>query len=408
MKHDLNDAAVAVGVECAISEAIAGATPFVLPSTSPTALDSVSASRSLKFRTVAELEADHAVRPSYLWAGIFPFGAVTVVAGHAKHGKSTLLYALLAAAERGDAFCGRRVEQASAVVLTEESPRTVSAKARRFGITKARFLTRSAMFSARGWTSVVAAARAAAAEGHERVLIVDTLLYWAGLPPDAENDSAAMQIAMMPLLEAAESGFCVIVVTHLKKGVTAPGSGIRGSSAIAATADVLIELRPVEKLATHRAIHILSRFDDAPEGDVVVRLESNGFVAVDVSTVAKDCHAESLILEALRASPLRTQQWLKERVACKTQGRDRALQSLLARGAIVRTGTGRRGDPYRYSLPPEGHPVHPPGAGPEASANDSVSPSHPLEGEGETNSSSSDGDSRSRASREAGGGHDPG
>ncbi len=57
----------------------------------------------------------------WLWHGLLAVGGITLLTALWKLGKSTLLAYLLRAMERGDVLCGRVVQPARALIITEES-----------------------------------------------------------------------------------------------------------------------------------------------------------------------------------------------------------------------------------------------------------------------------------------------
>jgi DNA-binding transcriptional ArsR family regulator len=222
------------------------------------------------FRGPAELlSVDH--RVDWVWDGYLPRGAVAVLAGREKTGKSTLLWSLVSAVTAGRPFCGRDTAATPVVVLTEESAPAVAEKAERFRISAEAplsVLTRDGAGLRRDWVDVVAAAGQEAARIGAGLIVVDTLAWWAALPPDAENSAGAMTAALWPLLSLAVNGPAVLAVHHLSKA----SGELRGSTAIGATADVVITVSRDTKLPSRRLLAVVGRYSGLADEPEVIEL----------------------------------------------------------------------------------------------------------------------------------------
>jgi hypothetical protein len=101
---------------------------------------------------------------------------------------------------------------------------------------------------------------------------------------------------------------------------------------------------------TIRTLSALSRFDETPE-EVLVELIDDGFVLLGEEAAIAAGEARQEVLGLLDGAAL-TEAELKTAAASKTTTLDVALRALVAEGRVVRTGAGRRGDPFRYALSP--------------------------------------------------------
>lgn len=323
-----------------------------------------SATPSIAFRSVEDLQADGGSGVEFLVENLVASGAITLVVAKPKAGKSTFAYAMLGAMERGEPFAGRRVAQSSAVVLSEEDGATVGQKARRFGITRARFLTRRDLARSGDFAAVVAIAVEEAKLVGAGVLVIDPLAMWAGFGPDQEKDAGATTKAMRPLLAAAADGLAVVVVHHSRKGDALEGDGVRGSSAIFASVETLIELRrvdPKSRGSTARELVITSRFENIPP-ELLVDLHGDRFVSMDRPIDSRDetpgnrfLTLRNRILKELEgaAPSLLTRAEVRKRVQKRQEDVNEALDDLARTGAVICEGDGHAGNRQRFGARPE-------------------------------------------------------
>jgi hypothetical protein len=218
----------------------------------------------LPFVSAAELRASTPDEPPWVWDGYFARGAVSIVAGRPKVGKSTLVCAVLEAVVSGaPRFLGRAVGGGAAVYVSEESAGTLAGKlplSERLSV-----LTRQAAWPRPPWPDVVAGAAEECERAGAALLVVDTLSFWGQLPPERENDSGAAQQAMEPLLEAAAAGLAVAVVHHQRKAGGEDGVAVRGSSGLAGSADALVEVeRARDRAPRLRRVVALTRWPQSP------------------------------------------------------------------------------------------------------------------------------------------------
>jgi hypothetical protein len=312
-----------------------------------------------RFRTPAGLLAEAPEQVPWLWEGYLARGALTVLGAREKAGKSTLTWALMAALLTGTDFCGRPTTPTPVpvVVLTEEPPATVAEKLERFGIgpdAPLSILTRADAPGRPAWDDVVAAAVAEAGRIGAGLVVIDTLAFWAALPPDAENSAGAMTEALRPLLEATGRGLAVLCLHHANKS----HGELRGSTAIGAAADVIVTLTREPESPCRRRLEAVGRFADCPAEPVLVELEGNRYVALGTPGDVAAEERERRVLGALPAEPPGlTQKELAEATGIPQQRVAEVLSALLARGLAVRTGHGTRSSPYRYHRPEGGFDV---------------------------------------------------
>jgi hypothetical protein len=167
------------------------------------------------------------------------------------------------------------------------------------------------------------------------------------------HDDGAMQAKMRPVQGLARDGLAVLLPVHSRKGGGEHGDGIRGSSALAGAADIILEIERVNGSPRQRALLALSRFPSTP-GALVLEFSSvDGSWAV-IGEGAERGDSRSIsdrqaILEALRGGEL-TRAELEAAVGTPERQWHGILDTLVHERLIERTGAGRKGDPYRFSM----------------------------------------------------------
>lgn len=298
---------------------------------------------------LAELIASSPAEPDWIWLGYLAPGVITVLAGRPKVGKSTLLFALIAAINGGSSFCGRSTRRVSIVLLSEERAATVLDKARPTSWTNLVSVLLHQTAYGTSWAEIVR--QAAEHVGAGGLLIVDTLADFAGLPADSENNAGAIQEAIRPLQEAAANHRAVLLVTHQRKAAGEHGEAVRGSNALTAAADIVVELEraPSSLGPQGRVLKAMSRFGNTP-GDLVVSLSEDGYEARGELAGATAAAELDRAANRLGEMDQPTAEELAEDIGISKGSVQRHLNALHSAGRAARAGIGKRGDPFRWRL----------------------------------------------------------
>lgn len=205
-----------------------------------------------RYRSFGLDELDDAALPelSYVIDRLIPVGALTVLAGREKEGKSLLALDLCFAVAGGDEWAGRATLAGTVLYLpAEDSARTVRDRLR---LRSGGVMDRSRPLRVIPLSGValaddhnpsgldlnrpdqIADLRDQIREMHPVLLVLDCL---RELHSAKENDSDEMSATMRPLRQLAhDEHVAIVVIHHAAKG---PDGGIRGSTAIAAASDVI-------------------------------------------------------------------------------------------------------------------------------------------------------------------------
>jgi hypothetical protein len=314
---------------------------------------------TLPFVSAAELKASTPLEPFWVVDGLVAEENITLLAGRPKAGKSTLAFDLSAAvANQEPGFIGKPVNGGAVVYVSEEGSATLAHKLPDcHGL---RILTRESVWPKPEWPTLVEAAVAEAKRVHAKLLVIDTLAYWAQLPAEREKDAGAALAIMESAVYAAREGLAVLLPTHTRKGGGEDGEGIRGSSAFAGSADIILEMERLPDAPRCRAILALSRYPQTP-GTLVIELDDNRVWRVvsedadrnDARTIATRQRADNdrqAILDALEAADELTRAELEETVGTPARQWHSILDELIKAGDVRRSGAGKKGDPYRFQI----------------------------------------------------------
>lgn len=299
-----------------------------------------------------ELKADGGGMTEWLWKGWAARGHFTLLNGFWKSGKSTLLSHVFRCTDGGGDIAGK-IEPCRVLVLTEESRQIWNGRVEQVGIRdNVHFLCRplKGRTSMREWSAMLDEAGKYEAD----LVIIDTLSYF--WPVESENDAAMVQGALIPVQCLAESGKAVIACHHPKKSADGgAGQSARGSGALSGAADILAEFKLFDT-ARHedprRKLRGLSRFEETP-GDIVIELTEDGY-----RTIGKTQEADRQtqigtvrgILDksdaSMTADDVRDK-WLAPKPSISTV--KRVLSDGFKNQEWGRTGSGNRGQPFRFS-----------------------------------------------------------
>jgi hypothetical protein len=156
---------------------------------------------------------------------------------------------------------------------------------------------------------------------------------------------------MEPILTLArETGAHVMLVHHSGKAERADATdAILGSTAIFGGVDTALILKRTDR---YRTLQSSQRYGaDWPETVLEFDPDTRALSLGAEKSEAEAGRIAEAILEYLRASQEpRTREEIEAQVEGKTGPTRKALRLLVEQEKIVREGTGRRGDPFRYSF----------------------------------------------------------
>jgi hypothetical protein len=285
---------------------------------------------------------------------------ITLFSALMKAGKSTFVGHLLRHLQSGTPFLGLATRESRTLVISEESETIWRRRRDTHGLDDHLHLICRPMMvkpSTADWTDFVGFIGAKAI-GNFDLVIVDTLSAFA--PWKSENDAAEVMATLTPLNQLTSAGLAVLATHHHGKTDQSEGRASRGSTAIAGAVDVILELRrlsPADSEDRRRVLTGLGRFEEIPK-ELVITLNGDGssystsgdrkaLVAQEIADMVRDCMTLSppglTADEIIQAMP-------EDRGRRSSDVRD-VLKKGAEAGSWQQSGSGVRGDPWRYWRP---------------------------------------------------------
>lgn len=305
---------------------------------------------SLPFALLSTALENVPPEPDWTWKGYLAPGAVSLLAGRPKVGKSTLLFGLISALEDGEALAELETRSSGVLLLSEERPSTLAEKAHRWNLEGRVHLLMRHQANGRSWPLIIEEAVTYCQLHGLDVLMVDTWDKWTGLKGDAENNAGAILEALEPLVGAAGTGLSILICAHQRKSLGEFGEAVRGSNALTGGVDIVMELeRPrADALAGDgvRVLQAVSRFAGTPE-ELVIALGEEGYEARGDALTAQSEVEQRQILAALDVLGEASYEKLAEETGLKRTTVQRRLEDLGDR--VVKIGAGKKGNPFLFS-----------------------------------------------------------
>jgi hypothetical protein len=333
------------------------------------------AAHPLRVMSLEDLRTVADRRTRWLWHGYLAAGGVTLLTGQWKVGKTTLLAALLARLQAGGELGGRTVSAGKALVVSEEGDEHWLRRAERFALGgNLRWLCRPfpERPSPAQWLALLDRLVEMRRTDGVDLFVIDPLASF--LPGYDENSAAALLDALAPLARVTSLGAAVLLLHHPRKYTRSEGQLARGSGALLGFVDVLLEmgwLRAPSAEDRRRRLRAWSRYDETPR-QLVIELDEagTGYLAHGNEEQTELVEGWSALHRALEGATGRlTRQEVRERWPADEPLPSvmtvwRWLEKAVVRGQVVRTGGGRKNNPFRYALPgrslPDAGPLLPP------------------------------------------------
>lgn len=298
---------------------------------------------------------------SWLWDGYLACGNFTLLTSQWKSGKTTLISVLLSRLKQGGNLAGMTVHPARACVISEESRQQWHLRHQKLDLAHVYFICRP--FKGKpehhDWLALLDKVAALALHHGIKLLIIDTLASF--LPARTESLAAPLMQSLFPLQRLTALGLAVLLLHHPRKGEPLPGQAARGSGALPAFVDVILEMSCCPHAPAddrRRRILAFSRHDCTPSQCVVeLNLDGNDYLShgdFQDDDFAANWKVLRMVLEDAPDKRSR-KQLLEDWPADFTRPQEltlwRWLQRAINLGLVLQEGSGRKNDPFRFWLP---------------------------------------------------------
>ena len=310
----------------------------------------------------ADLKPAADAQRDWLWQGYLLPGAVTLLTSLWKSGKSTLLSVLLSRLKTGGVLAGLPIRPGRAVVVTEEPPELWWQRGLNLALDgHVHWFCKpfKGKPTHQQWLDLLGQV----GRMHDRqpvdLLAIDPLAHLAAMR--TENDAAEMLKAIAPLQGLTARGLSVLLCHHPRKGPLVPGQAARGSGALSASVDIILEMQTVcrrNAQARRRRLRAFSRYAATPPNWVIEwTADGADYLALGPSTEPDYAHGWP-VLQALLANadgPMTRRDihrsWPDTGPVPARLTLWKWLGQAVREGQVLQHGSGTRKEPYQYSLP---------------------------------------------------------
>ena len=302
--------------------------------------------------TLAAFLAENADPVEWVVPGYAARGAITVVAGHAKVGKTTFLAEMVGAVTTGADFLGNPTAGGKVLWVDLEQPRGLTASV--LGASRSSAAAVHVVWGALPDLDVLAEW----CESNGVVfVIIDSWKKARGEMVEDANDEVQIDRAVQRFIEfTRRTGVALVLIAHSRKSGGSEGLDVRGSAALVEAVEIVVSFRRFSLEAdiqdTRRVLEAYARYEETPHKLVIDRTES-GYVAVGTPGEVKQREIWGRVAAALDSRP-RTAEDVCDALRANgetiSSSRVRTvLCEMVKHGRVARTGQGKRGNPMMYS-----------------------------------------------------------
>ncbi len=306
-----------------------------------------NAEEDFNFLSAAELLNRKYSAPEWLVEDMLPLGGLSIMSARPKVGKSTLARCLALSVARDYRWLDRNVDGGPVLYCAlEEIERKVQEHFRAMGMKASDPIH---VHVGHPPSNGIRKLEAAVAAYKPRLIIVDPLLHLMSV--DDLNDYAKVTFGLSPFLELARNGGThIMLIHHNNKLEGNRGIEILGSTALLANIDTALLLQEGD---TCRSLYTRQRYGRDLEAVSLDLDEDTGWV-----TTGRTVHeirgsvVEDEILDFLveKDQPIDADE-IRQAVGRKASTVKKKLRGLVKDRRVERCGGGKRGDPYKYSVP---------------------------------------------------------
>lgn len=309
----------------------------------------------------------------WIWKGYLPRAGIVLMSALWKAGKTTLMSHLLKALGSDCDFLGQTIKASKVLYVSEEAVQHWVKRRDQLGIGNYAalysqpFMNKTTMDQ---WQEFILQLKMDVETHGFDLVVIDTLAkMW---PVRDENNSVDVDSALMPLHQITKAGAGVLLIHHMRKSGGAEYTGSRGSGALSAFPDIVMEMVRFDALdmrCNKRILKAKGRYDETPD-ELTIELVNGNYQAIITTTTTTGVKSEgqkltvtgdseeARVLSILTKSP---DPWLTAdeirsmlksvKAGIRSEDVVTHLWSLYGRSLVVTKGTLRsKKDPKVYAL----------------------------------------------------------
>lgn len=305
--------------------------------------------QSFDFITLEDLMKRPPQKVNWLVEKMLPMGGTSIVAAKPKVGKSTLLRQMAMNVSRGESFLGYSTTQGSVLILSVEEK--IDEMKKHFMDMGANGTEPIFIHASRAPEDALPLLRKEIDRVRPALVIIDTL--FKVIRVQDSNDYAVVTTALEPVQDLArETGAHILSVHHMGKGERDGGDGILGSTAIFGAFDTAVLLNRKEQKRTFQTVQRYGT--DVEETELVFDSERRTASLGSTKVESDAGRVEADILQYLSGQKDAVQEKeIHSYVTGNRQRKLRALRDLVMKGVVVRSGSGKRNEPFLYAIAKE-------------------------------------------------------
>lgn len=313
-------------------------------------------------RGIEEMQAARRGKDDWVWDGYLAPRQITLLTAMWKTGKTTFIAGLLAKLKSGGDYCGQKVRPGRALVISEENESYWLDRARKLELTpQVRFICQP--FKERPtvaeWNALLEHIVAMHQLESLHLVVIDTLTSFT--PYRAENQPGNMIDFLTSLRRLTDLGISVLLKHHPRKNEGAVGSNARGTGALTAAIDIILEMFRIGQFGDgdrRRLLFGLSRHQETPIRMAVELDDARGEYIRSADQIEDEFAGGWPVLRVVLEDALQKLtrvgilgQWPDDFPKPHAAALWRLLDRAVNDGLVLRDGLGRKNQPFRYWLP---------------------------------------------------------
>jgi hypothetical protein len=302
---------------------------------------------NFKLISVSNILSEPEEEAEWVWEGVLPRGGMSIQVAKPKVGKTTTALGLAVASSRGEDFLGRSTAQAPVVYLAlEEKKGEVKKRLASLCVTDEPLHFHFGLAP----KNAIREIDALAVETGAGLIIVDTLQKLTRIKD--LNDYALVTNTLEPLLAISRERNChIMLLHHAGKTERTDGDEILGSTALLGAVDTAIILKKREQ---GRTFSTIQRYGENIPETVLILHPDFSLTTEGTLDEARKRQIWGQIRELLEARAGFNEAEILEQVNCRKIDISAALRWALNQTPplVQRKGMGKKGDPFKYFLPP--------------------------------------------------------